>query len=55
MGKVIGKRGMTAKIIRTTLNATFGKFRKRYILEIVKRWQFERFSSETFKTRHVIS
>ena len=36
MGKIIGKQGRTAHAIRTVLNASSGKTRKRYVLEIVE-------------------
>jgi predicted RNA-binding protein YlqC (UPF0109 family) len=36
MGKVIGKQGRNAKAIRTILNASAGKVRKRYVLTIVE-------------------
>ncbi len=37
MGKVIGKRGITAQAIRTILSAASGKIRKRYMIELVER------------------
>ncbi len=36
MGKVIGKKGRTAKSIRTILSAASAKAEKRFILEIVE-------------------
>ncbi len=36
MGKVIGKQGRTARSIRTLLNATATKLRKRAVLEILE-------------------
>ena len=36
IGKVIGKQGRNAQAIRTILSAAAGKYRKRYILEIVE-------------------
>ena len=36
LGKVIGKQGRTARSIRTLLNATATKLRKRAILEILE-------------------
>jgi uncharacterized protein len=36
LGKIIGKHGRTAEAIRTILNATSGKARKRYMLEIIE-------------------
>lgn len=36
LGKVIGKRGRTARSIRTILNAHATKIRKRAVLEIVE-------------------
>jgi len=36
MGKVIGKRGQTAKSIRTLLNAASAKTGKRAVLEILE-------------------
>ena len=36
MGKIIGKQGRTANAIRSLLNATSGKTRKRCVLEIVE-------------------
>ena len=35
LGKIIGKKGRTAQAIRTILNASFAKTKKRTILEIV--------------------
>ncbi|HEA66534.1 MAG TPA: KH domain-containing protein [Desulfobacterales bacterium] len=37
MGKVIGKRGITAQAIRTILSAASGKIRKNYMFELVER------------------
>ena len=37
MGKVIGKRGITAQAIRTILSAASGKIRKSYMFELVER------------------
>ena len=36
LGKVIGKQGRTAQAIRTLLNATATKLRKRAVLEILE-------------------
>lgn len=36
LGKVIGKQGRTASAIRTLLNATATKLRKRAVLEILE-------------------
>jgi predicted RNA-binding protein YlqC (UPF0109 family) len=36
IGKVIGKQGRTARAIRTILNATATKLRKRAVLEIIE-------------------
>jgi predicted RNA-binding protein YlqC (UPF0109 family) len=36
MGKVIGRKGNTAKALRTVLSAASGKQGKRYILDIVE-------------------
>lgn len=36
LGKVIGKQGRTARSIRTLLNATATKMRKRAVLEILE-------------------
>lgn len=36
LGKIIGKKGNTARAIRTLLSAASGKTRKRHILEIVE-------------------
>ncbi len=36
LGKVIGKQGRTARSIRTLLNATATKLRKRAVLEILE-------------------
>jgi|TARA_B100000315_G_scaffold206422_1_gene200753 hypothetical protein len=36
MGKVIGKQGKTAKSIRTLLNATASKAKKKAVLEILE-------------------
>ncbi|MBI4242278.1 MAG: KH domain-containing protein [Candidatus Rokubacteria bacterium] len=36
VGKVIGKQGRTARAIRTLLNATATKLRKRAVLEILE-------------------
>ena len=36
LGKVIGKKGRTAKAIRTILNAASAKEKKRAVLEIVE-------------------
>ena len=36
MGKVIGKHGQTASAIRTLLNATSAKLKKRAVLEILE-------------------
>ncbi|OLC12652.1 MAG: RNA-binding protein [Candidatus Rokubacteria bacterium 13_1_40CM_69_27] len=36
LGKVIGKQGRTARAIRTILNATATKLRKRAVLEIIE-------------------
>ncbi|MFQ5898955.1 MAG: KH domain-containing protein [Candidatus Methylomirabilia bacterium] len=36
LGKVIGKQGRTARAIRTLLNATATKLRKRAVLEILE-------------------
>jgi len=36
LGKVIGKQGKTAQAIRTLLNATATKFKKRVVLEIIE-------------------
>ena len=36
LGKVIGKQGRTARSIRTILNATATKLRKRAVLEILE-------------------
>jgi len=35
IGKVIGKRGRNAQAMRTILNATSAKLRKRVVLEII--------------------
>ncbi|MBT3183672.1 MAG: KH domain-containing protein [Nitrospina sp.] len=36
LGKVIGKQGKTAKAMRTILNATATKLKKRAVLEIIE-------------------
>ena len=36
LGKVIGKQGRTAKAMRTILNATATKLKKRAVLEIIE-------------------
>jgi uncharacterized protein len=36
LGKVIGKQGRTARAIRTILNASGIKLKKRFVLEIVE-------------------
>ncbi len=36
LGKVIGKQGKTARALRTILNATATKLRKRAVLEIIE-------------------
>ena len=36
LGKVIGKQGKTARAMRTTLNATATKLKKRAVLEIIE-------------------
>ncbi|MCI0525268.1 MAG: KH domain-containing protein [Acidobacteria bacterium] len=36
LGKVIGKQGRTARAIRTVLNASGTKLKKRYVLEILE-------------------
>jgi uncharacterized protein len=36
LGKVIGKQGKTARAIRTILNATATKLKKRAVLEIIE-------------------
>jgi predicted RNA-binding protein YlqC (UPF0109 family) len=36
LGKIIGKQGRTAQVIRAILSAASGKNRKRYVLEIVE-------------------
>ena len=36
LGKVIGKQGKTAKAMRTILNATATKLKKRVVLEIIE-------------------
>ena len=36
LGKIIGRRGNTAKALRTILSAASGKKGKRYILDIVE-------------------
>lgn len=36
MGKVIGKQGRTARAVRTVLNATATKMKKRVVLEIIE-------------------
>ena len=36
LGKIIGKKGNTARAIRTLLSAASGKARKRHFLEIVE-------------------
>lgn len=36
VGKVIGKQGQTARAIRTLLNATATKLKKRAVLEIIE-------------------
>lgn len=36
LGKVIGKQGQTARSLRTILNATSAKHRKRTVLEIIE-------------------
>ncbi|OGF62584.1 MAG: RNA-binding protein [Candidatus Fischerbacteria bacterium RBG_13_37_8] len=36
LGKVIGKQGLTARSIRTILNAAGMKLRKRFVLEILE-------------------
>ena len=36
LGKVIGKQGKTARAMRTILNATATKLRKRVVLEIIE-------------------
>lgn len=36
MGKVIGKHGQTASAIRTLLNATSAKLKRRAVLEIIE-------------------
>ena len=36
LGKVIGKQGRTARALRTILNATSAKHKKRTVLEIIE-------------------
>ncbi|KMP11064.1 RNA-binding protein [Candidatus Nitromaritima sp. SCGC AAA799-C22] len=36
LGKIIGKQGKTARAMRTLLNATATKLRKRAVLEIIE-------------------
>ncbi len=36
LGKIIGKKGNTARAIRTLLNATATKLKKRAVLEIIE-------------------
>lgn len=36
LGKVIGKQGRTARAMRTILNATSAKLKKRTVLEIIE-------------------
>lgn len=36
LGKVIGKQGRTARAVRTILNASGMKLRKRFVLEILE-------------------
>ena len=36
LGKIIGKQGRTARALRTILNATSAKHRKRTVLEIIE-------------------
>ncbi|MEE2987680.1 MAG: KH domain-containing protein [Nitrospinota bacterium] len=36
LGKIIGKQGKTARAIRTILNATATKLKKRAVLEIIE-------------------
>jgi len=36
LGKVIGKQGRTARAIRTVLNASGTKLKKRYVLDILE-------------------
>ncbi len=36
LGKVIGKQGRTARAIRTVLNASGTKLKRRYVLEILE-------------------
>ena len=36
LGKIIGKQGKTARAIRTILNATATKLKKRVVLEIIE-------------------
>ncbi|MEE4313733.1 MAG: KH domain-containing protein [Desulfofustis sp.] len=36
LGKVIGKKGRTASALRTILNATSAKLKKRMVLEIIE-------------------
>jgi hypothetical protein len=36
LGKVIGKQGRTARAIRTVLNASGTKLKKRFVLEILE-------------------
>ena len=36
LGKVIGKQGRTARAIRTILNASVTKLKKRFVLDIVE-------------------
>jgi len=36
LGKVIGKKGNTARAIRTLLSAASGKTKKRHVLEIIE-------------------
>jgi uncharacterized protein len=36
MGKVIGKKGQTARAIRTILSAACGKTKKRVVMEIIE-------------------
>ena len=36
LGKIIGKQGRTARALRTILNATSAKLKKRTVLEIIE-------------------
>jgi uncharacterized protein len=47
IGKVIGKQGRTAQAIRTILNASSAKMKRRMVLEILETSEPRRFVQET--------